>query len=120
MHRIPLRWLLPAVIAMAMAASTAWAQGRPAAAVAADPLDAHAVVPPVVYRSTLSQYRRLGDDAPVPWRTANDTVDRIGGWRAYAREASAAQEAPGTSPTAPPASAPGQATPPAHGGHVMH
>jgi hypothetical protein len=67
-----------------------------------DPADAKAPVNALAYRSTLTTYR--GHGAPVPplaWREANDAVERIGGWRAYAREASAAP--------APAASAPGAA-----------
>ena len=37
-------------------------------------------------RVAVFQYRRLGDETH-PWREANDTVNRIGGWRVYAREA---------------------------------
>lgn len=55
-----------------------------------DPLDAQAATVPLVHRSALAGYRRLAADSPaVPWREANDAVERIGGWRAYAREAAA-------------------------------
>jgi hypothetical protein len=75
-------------------------------AAAPDPLDAKAAVPAAAHRSAFDGYRRLVDVVPVPWRQANDTVERIGGWRAYAREAS--QAAP---PSAPAASAPPRAEP---------
>lgn len=52
-----------------------------------DPLDPKAQVPSVRYESAFAQFRRIGDDKPVAWREANDTVARIGGWRVYAREA---------------------------------
>ena len=52
-----------------------------------DPLDPKAIVPKVSYSSPFTQYRSLGDDKPISWREANDTVTRIGGWRVYAREA---------------------------------
>lgn len=77
----------------------------------------------LVYRSTLTGYRRLGDDEPVPWREANDTVGRIGGWRAYAREANepaSAGPAVTTIPAAPAASTPSKASPATHGGHHKH
>ena len=126
MHRSCCRWLLP--VAFVAALSAAQAQNSPSPAAASGPLDANAGVPPLVYRSTLSTYRRLGDDKPVPWREANDTVARIGGWRAYAREASqpAASEAAAPAATrsplpASPASAPSMAPMPGdHGGHKMH
>lgn len=38
------------------------------------------------YRSAFSNYRRY-DEQMVGWREANDTAARIGGWKAYAREA---------------------------------
>ena len=109
MHRTPCRWLLPA--ALAMVAIAAQSQDAPRAAAPTEPLDARAPVPPVVYRSALSDYRRLGDDKPVAWRQANDTVGRIGGWRAYAREASAPAAAASTPPRPAPAG---------HGGHQTH
>jgi hypothetical protein len=70
-----------------------------------DPLDAKAATAPLVYRSPLASYKKLADEAPsVAWRDANDAVLRIGGWRAYAREADAAASSP--APAATPASAP--------------
>jgi hypothetical protein len=57
---------------------------RPAAA---DPLDAQAAVPPAVHASALARYKPAGDLSVTSWREANDTVARVGGWKAYAREA---------------------------------
>jgi hypothetical protein len=54
---------------------------------APDPLDANASVPAVRYAPLLPAHRLRGDDKPVSWRDANDTVARIGGWRVYTREA---------------------------------
>ena len=45
-----------------------------------------------VYRSVFSQYRRFDEQPMSPWAEANETVGRIGGWRAYAREAQKAEE----------------------------
>lgn len=129
MHRKSLHWLLPAAFAVAISATQAQNLHHPQRTVAAsNPLDATAAVPPLVYRSTLSTYRRLGDDKPVPWREANDNVARIGGWRAYAREASepllterdspAATSAPlPASPAASPSKTP---MPAGHGRHKMN
>lgn len=93
------------------------APASPAAAVVpalrADPLDPRAQVPTPTYASPLAGYRRLGDLQPVPWARANEIVNRIGGWRAYAREAQQAEPAPGASPPA----APGPA---GRGGHAGH
>ena len=48
---------------------------------------------PDAYRSALQGYQPYGENKPVPWKEANDTVGRIGGWRAYAKEAAAAKPA---------------------------
>ncbi|MBL8525752.1 MAG: hypothetical protein JNN20_18880 [Betaproteobacteria bacterium] len=61
-----------------------------AALAAPDPTDARAAVPIVQYRSPFHDYRPLGDNKPLAWKAANDEVQRIGGWRAYAKEASEA------------------------------
>lgn len=84
MFRLQLRWLMSALLCAAAAA----AQSQPLKpALKPDPLDAGAKVPRLVYESSLLRYQRLSADEPVGWREANDKVGRIGGWRAYAREA---------------------------------
>jgi hypothetical protein len=83
------------VIAVLTAAAPCAAQPRP------DPLDASAAVPALRYNSSLGNYRGGADDKPVPWKEANDTTARIGGWRAYAREA----RAPAPAASSPAASA---------------
>ena len=52
-----------------------------------DPFDATVAVPPVAYRSSFTGYRGLSEQPVGDWRAANDTVGRIGGWKAYAKEA---------------------------------
>lgn len=95
--------------------AAAAAQVQPAAAAgstsAADPLQPDAAVPPVAYTSPLARFRAAGDVEVGSWREVNDTVTRIGGWRAYARQASQ-PEAPasGLAPAATPA-APGHGQP---------
>lgn len=89
----------PFAAGLSLAAAGAAAQ-TPARA--PDPTDARAVVSPATHVSPLSAYRRLGDETPLPWREANDRVGRIGGWRAYAREAAApAAPSPAASAAAP-------------------
>ena len=97
------RWLTPAALLLA-----AWgAQAQSAApGLRPDPLDPQAKVPALVYTSSFAAYRRLGEDKPLSWREANDTVTRIGGWRVYTREAQQAE------PVVAPASAASQ--PPTH------
>ena len=43
------------------------------------------------YRSALEGYQRYTDEKTVNWKESNDTTARIGGWRAYAKEASQPQ-----------------------------
>ena len=93
------------VIALLMTVSPTRAQGASERAARADPLDPRAPVPALTYQSPLAGYRALGDNKAVPWKDANETVNRIGGWKAYAREAQQS-DAPGP--------APGQ------GGHKAH
>jgi len=102
------RWLAPCVQATALLAAALTAHAQSAEPTArADPLDPNASVPAPSYESSFSTYRRLGDDPPVSWREANDTVTRIGGWRAYAREAQRPDPASAAQPAgAVPAAAP--------------
>ncbi len=79
------------VLALAAAAAAA-TTSVVAQAVPPEPASANAPVAPTVYKSLLAGYRPLRDDRPTPWRPANDKVASIGGWRAYAREAQAADD----------------------------
>lgn len=77
-----------------------------------DPTRVDAAVPPLTHRSALQLYRPLSDEPRRDWRAANAEVARIGGWRAYLREAHAPEPA-GSAPAAP--------LPPAsHHGHGHH
>lgn len=68
-----------------------------------------------LYKSAFDDYRGFSDEPAVPWREANDRVGRIGGWRAYAREAQAA------APPEAAASRPGAtAAPASKAGHGAH
>jgi hypothetical protein len=81
----------------------------------ADPLDAAASVPAARHESALKSYRRFDEAQAVPWRQANDTVERIGGWRSYARDTGAAAAASAAQPASAPRSEP--KAPSGHGGH---
>lgn len=91
-----------------------------------DPSNAMAVVPAATYSSPLARYRSAGEIKLGSWQEVNETVTRIGGWRAYAREASqpepAAQlDASRPASAAAPAPAPAATGPmPAHGTHGKH
>ena len=93
---IPFKWLafVPAVVALGVFAQI------PAGSQQPRPQPSPAAAQP--YRSTLEGYQAFGDDALVPWKQANDTVRQVGGWRAYAREASgAAADQRGAGPAKP-------------------
>lgn len=90
---------------------------------------APASTPAPSFRSALEGYQAFSDQQVAPWREMNDTVGRIGGWRAYAREAqegaqpsrapAPAQAAPTQAPAAPATRtdpAPSRTAP----GHHMH
>ena len=115
-------WRMPSAVHSALLAATLLAtlaaQAQPAAKTASpDPLDPKASVPALSYVSSFSQYRLLGDEKPVSWRDANDTVTRIGGWRVYAREAQQADPAPAAPAAVPTDKA--KPMPAGHGGHKM-
>lgn len=44
-------------------------------------------VPIVQYKSSFSDYVPYSEQSIESWRKANERVDQIGGWRAYATEA---------------------------------
>jgi hypothetical protein len=93
-------WLLTLALSMPLAAAPNAASPK-----AADPLDAKAAVPPAVHRSAIASTRRATEPSVGSWREANEAVNRIGGWRAYAREplpGDAAASAPARQPEARP------------------
>ncbi len=121
-----MRVVLAAALVTAIGPVAAQIDGRSSAL--PDPLDPQAAVPELNYRSALETYRRFVDDPPIPWREANETVNRIGGWRAYAREASQPETKqsdtkptdPGRSDAKPASLAAPPVSPGAHHGHNRH
>jgi hypothetical protein len=107
------------------ASPLAHAQDQPMAG-KPDPSNPMAVVPASTYSSPLARYRPAGETKLGSWQEVNETVTRIGGWRAYAREASQPEPAgpPGAShpaPAAAPAPARAASMPtPGHGSHGKH
>lgn len=91
---------------------------------------AQAPAAPSPYHSAFDGYQPFKDEKVAPWKGANDTVGRIGGWRAYARQANegdASASAPSPAAAAATGVAPGdsQPTPAAkpanpHAGHGAH
>lgn len=100
-----------AVAASVLRSTVASAQSR------ADSADPEAQVPAATYRSPFADYRAFGDEPVGNWRAANDEVGRIGGWRAYAREAQAPGATPPASAAVPSKSPPGRNANGAHGAH---
>lgn len=73
-----------------------------ALAAPAEKSQAHPLPTKLQYKSALATYQGYTDQAVQSWREANDRVGRIGGWRAYAKEAATGQPAPDTPPVANP------------------
>ena len=77
---------------------------------------------PLPYTSALQGYQPFADEKVRPWKESNATVEKIGGWRAYAKEAAE----PAANSNQPPAesSAASAKTPKApadpHAGHGKH
>lgn len=61
----------------------------PATPVRPSAWQAEASVPALRHESAFSTYRRHVETPVGDWRAANEAVNRIGGWRAYGREADA-------------------------------
>jgi hypothetical protein len=87
-HIRNVRSLLPLSLALMATAATAQT-------VAPSQADSTGVTLPakVVYQSPISGYQPYVDQPVQSWREANDRVGRIGGWRAYAKEAAAGESA---------------------------
>ncbi|MCV2421621.1 hypothetical protein [Paucibacter sp. DJ2R-2] len=112
----------PLTLALAPAASASAQTPRstspsPNTSLSADPLDPSVPLPALRYRSALQSYRadpgtELGD-----WKASNERVQRIGGWRAYAREANAS---PANAAASAPASQAKPEPAPKAGGHSHH
>ena len=80
------------------------------------------------FRSTFEAYKPFTDESVGSWKDANDTVGRIGGWRAYAKEARDKEPAAAGAPdklrepaqTAPAARPSGGGTPSGTDPHAGH
>ena len=81
-----------AVAAAALLANVAIAQPAPVAAPDARTRVNEAA--PAGFKSAFDNYQSYTDDKTVNWKAANDTAAQIGGWRAYAKEASGTEAAP--------------------------
>ena len=71
------------------------------------------------FTSAFENYKAFQDQPVGDWKKANDEVGRIGGWRAYAREASEVNEiTPPASKATPPTPADKPAPMHPHAGHA--
>ena len=64
----------------------------------ANPAPVAQTTPPPAFRSAMDGYRPYTEESTVNWKDANDTTARIGGWRAYAKEARQPQTLEAPSP----------------------
>ena len=112
---------LAAALSLGAGLGVARAQAQPPTVQRAEPADPKAVVPALVYRSSLRRYQAFTEPDVAPWRETNELVRQRGGWRAYAREAREPVLTPAPSPAAPAASQPAHVKPamPDHVGHEM-
>lgn len=83
----------PVALLAASASLAALAQTTPhsthgAAATSSAAGPAATVPAPLTFRSVFEGYQPFTDEKVGNWKQANDTVGEIGGWRAYAKEAS--------------------------------
>jgi hypothetical protein len=121
---MPNRFFAAPTAAVLMLCLAATASAQTGGAVRPDPLDASAAVPVTAYKSSLGAYRAQTEQEVAPWRDSNDTAARIGGWRAYAREARGETGGGGSPAPASPSPAPADAAPAAtkkpmqHGHHM--
>lgn len=80
-RHLPLTWVAALGSMAALAVSAQPAPQAPA------PADLGPQTQTVPYRSSLGNYQPFADEKVLPWKQVNDTAGKIGGWRAYARQA---------------------------------
>ncbi len=108
--RLPISWLF-ALPELAVLTATAQVNTPPVAPTPTT-TKALAAIPTAAttfsYRSVFDGYQPFTDQKVLPWKETNATVEKIGGWRAYAKEAAEPAAAdtlapvPSTSPAANP------------------
>ncbi len=89
-----LQWLLPAALIVVASATQAQPVAVPVGSgQRSDPGDPAAPTMPLHHRSSFESYRAPKPAVATDWLEANREVAAVGGWRAYAREAQAADPA---------------------------
>jgi hypothetical protein len=80
-------FIKPLCIAIAGGVFASAATGQTAPNATGTKTDVSPSVPPPHYPSVFSGYRAYADQPLERWQEANQKVQTIGGWRAYAKEA---------------------------------
>lgn len=111
----PAPWALAVSALLALPAMAQNNTSAPAPQIVAAPA-------PLPYTSALQGYQPFADEKVRSWKESNDTVGKIGGWRAYAKEAAEPEAKSSQTPAASPAAAPKAPAAPAdpHAGHGKH
>jgi hypothetical protein len=112
---IPHRWvqsIVPAALLLALTLAQAQTPTNAKKPQQVDPANADAPVAALTYRSSFTHYRPLLDEPVAAWRSSNDQIAKISGWRVYAKEARQPD-----APAAVPASAPAKDHAKDHAGH---
>lgn len=111
------RAVFPAAVALATAATLGTAAvAQPVATPAPEGSGSAVLAAPSAalrYRSAFEGYRPWTNEKPIPWKEANETVYRRGGWQAYAKESAGSNtaEPPSGSAHAPAGAQPGHGMP---------
>lgn len=108
-----------AVFALVALPALAQVNTPPAPSVPATAQAAPATLP---YPSAFEGYQSFTEEKVGPWKESNTAVEKIGGWRAYAKEVAEPEAKGGQTPAAPPAAAPRAPAAPVdpHAGHGKH
>ena len=84
-----------ALLALPLWVTAAQAQTAPTAPAPTQKMPVTQATAPA-FQSAFERYKPYTDEKIVNWKEANDVVGRIGGWRAYAKEASRTETEPST------------------------
>lgn len=115
-----------ALLALPVMAQVTPAPAAPTPASSASAATAQPTPSALPYASAFEGYQTFSEEKVRPWKESNTTVEKIGGWRTYAKEAAEPEAkvspVPTASPSAPPAAPPKTpaATVDPHAGHGKH
>ncbi len=101
MKSLQCRWLIAGLCSLLAASlfDTNFALAQTGAVVKPPPVNSPKIV--LTYKSTFDRYKPYSDEKAANWKAANDEVGRIGGWRAYLKEAQEPDAAPAPAQTKP-------------------